>query len=207
MRTIIYSKHALMYSSQCCLYTILAAFAWEYSRQLLASLSSRSAGYCCIDEENIVLSSWLSFSVFSRPLFFIKISAAIVRRYLMIICVIRVQRVSSQLASVPGAWGMCSLPLISTLKIHSRPTFPALSVAIIRTRVTPMGNSWEGWWLESTVIFALGSTISELSVTLMLHDTFPVAFPLVVTPLILDRGQDILGGWRSIHVHWFLSSD
>ena len=95
-----------MYSSQCCLYIFLAAFAWEYSRQLLASLSSRSAGYCCIDEENIVLSSWLSFSVFSRPLFFNKISAAIVRRYLMIICVIRVQRVSSQLASVPGAWGM-----------------------------------------------------------------------------------------------------
>ena len=60
-----------MYSSQYCLYTFLAAFAWEYSRQLLASLSSRSAGYCCIDEENIVLSSWLSFSVFSRPLFFI----------------------------------------------------------------------------------------------------------------------------------------
>ena len=33
----------------------------------------------------------------------------------------------------------------------------------------------------------------------MLHDTFPVAFPLVVTPLILERGQDILGGWRSIY--------
>ena len=77
------------------------------------------------------------------------------------------------------------------------PTFPASSVAVTFTALSPIGNSSPDWLLDCTLISAFGSTWIELSVTWMLHITFAVGFPLSVLVSRVGPGQFRRGGSTS----------
>ena len=72
--------------------------------------------------------------------------------------------------------------------------FPASSVAVTFMALLPIGSSCPDWLLDRTRITAFGSTWTELSVTLMLHITVDVGFPLSVLVSMIGPGQLKVGG-------------